>query len=189
MISLIAAADHNRVIGRDGELPWHLPEDLKRFRNLTLEKPIIMGRRTHESIGKPLDKRTNIVLTTQPDFRAEGCQVVHTIKEAVNICDDAEEIMIIGGESIFQAFLPRADRLYLTIIHQTFEGDTYIPRLQLNEWFLTGYEHHSTDTSELPYSYFTLERETSEPLNWRELDSSTIPEFVEQSLREPKPAK
>ena len=188
MISVIAATDHNRVIGQDGELPWHLPEDLQHFRLHTLEKPIIMGRRTYESIGKPLDRRTNIVLTNQQNFQVEGCQVVHSIEAALSICRDSEEIMVIGGESVFETFLPRIDRIYLTIIHQSFEGDTYFPQLKSNEWYLSNYQEPTEDPS-VAFSYFILDRETTEPLNWKTLDRSRLPDFLQEGLREPEPTR
>lgn len=133
MISLIVAMDRNRLIGKDGSLPWHIPEELKFFKETTTGHPIIMGRKTHESIKKALPKRTNIVLTRQENYcAAENCLVVSTPQEAVELAQSREgsdEIFIIGGSSIYEAFLPMADRLYITEIDESFEGDVYFPEL------------------------------------------------------------
>ncbi|MDX1687598.1 MAG: dihydrofolate reductase, partial [Candidatus Promineifilaceae bacterium] len=109
-ISLIAALDRNGVIGDDGRIPWRLPADLKYFKRVTMGKPLIMGRKTYESIGRPLPGRQNIVLTRQRDYRAPGCTVVHSLEEALAAAGDAEEVMVAGGGSVYRQFLPRADR-------------------------------------------------------------------------------
>ena len=134
MISLIVAAATNNVIGNRGDLPWRLPADLKRFRELTMGKPIVMGRKTYESIGRPLPGRQNIVITRQDDFVAEGCDVVTSIDAAIDAAGDADEIMIIGGSHIYDAFLPRADRIYLTRVHADVAGDAYLPAIDHGEW-------------------------------------------------------
>lgn len=130
-ISLIAALTPNRVIGKDGKMPWHLSEDLKYFKKTTLNKPIIMGRKTFESLGqKPLPNRKNIVVTSDMFKFANipGITIVNTLESALKACDaDAEEVMIIGGAKIYEQFMPKADRLYLSLIHGEFEGDTYFP--------------------------------------------------------------
>ena len=123
----------NRAIGLAGRLPWHLPADLKRFRAITLGAPIIMGRRTHESIGRPLPGRKNIVLTHAPDYRAEGCTVVHSVEEALREAA-GEEAMVIGGASVYRDFLPRADRIHLTLIHGDFPADTFFPEIDRAAW-------------------------------------------------------
>jgi dihydrofolate reductase len=128
-ISLIAAMGENRVIGVDNRMPWHLSADLKRFRQITLGKPILMGRRTHESIGKPLPGRENIVLTRDSAYQSPGCTLVHNRDQAVRAAGDAPELMVIGGAGLYQEFLPLADRLYLTLIQHTFEGDTFFPTI------------------------------------------------------------
>jgi dihydrofolate reductase len=134
MISLIVAASTNNVIGVQGELPWRLSGDLQRFKAITMGKPIVMGRLTYDSIGRPLPGRQNIVITRQADFEAEGCDVVQSIDAAIEAAGDAEEIMIIGGSHIYQEFLPRADRVYLTRVQAEVEGDTFLPELVADEW-------------------------------------------------------
>jgi dihydrofolate reductase len=127
IISIIAAMDENRIIGRGNRLPWRLLADLKRFRALTMGHPLIMGRKTHESIGRPLSGRTNIVITRQEGYRAEGCVVVHDIPSALAACEDAGEAFVLGGETIFRDFMAIADRIYLTIVRATVEGDARFP--------------------------------------------------------------
>lgn len=132
MISFVVAMDENRAIGKDNDLPWYLPNDLKHFKKTTMGKPIVMGRKTYESIGKPLPGRENIVVTRDHSYEAEGTTIVHAVDEVLQI--DAEEICIIGGSEIFKQFLHVADRLYITVIHHTFDADTYFPELNDNEW-------------------------------------------------------
>ncbi|ANX13443.1 dihydrofolate reductase [Fictibacillus arsenicus] len=132
MISFVVAMDENRAIGKDNDLPWYLPNDLKHFKKTTMGKPIVMGRKTYESIGKPLPGRENIVVTRDQSYEAEGTTIVHSVDEVLQI--NAEEICVIGGSEIFKQFLPVADRLYITEIHHTFEADTYFPELNDNEW-------------------------------------------------------
>jgi dihydrofolate reductase len=129
--------DENRLIGANNRLPWHLPDDVKRFKNLTMGKPVIMGRQTYESIPqkfRPLTGRHNIVLTGNRSFRAPGCTVVHSIEEALAAAGECEEVMIGGGARLYEQLLPRADRIYLTLIEATLRGDTYFPQLNLDEW-------------------------------------------------------
>ena len=128
-ISLIVAAATNNVIGRDGELPWHLSEDLKRFKRLTIGKPIIMGRLTYESIGKPLPDRRNIVISSRQGLKIDGCEVVASPDAAIELTVDDEEVMVIGGGGVYAQMLPMADRIYLTRVHAAVDGDTYIPDL------------------------------------------------------------
>lgn len=147
IISLIAAMSENGVIGNNNALPWHLPEDLKYFKQVTLGKPIIMGRKTYESMGnKPLPGRLNIILTQSKDFYAPGCQVVHSIEAAIQAAGAVEEIMVIGGANIFQQFLSYASRIYLTVVHQTYSGDTYFPNLNLQEWEVVSENNHQLFT-------------------------------------------
>ena len=134
MISLIVAASTNNVIGVAGELPWRLSDDLKRFKALTLGKPIVMGRKTFDSIGRPLPGRQNIIITTRPEFVAEGCDVVSSPDAALAIAGDAEEVMIIGGGEIYSQSLPLAERLYVTHIMAEPEGDVLFPKIDENEW-------------------------------------------------------
>ena len=145
MISLIVAAAENGVIGRQGELPWRLSDDLRRFKSVTMGKPIVMGRKTWESIGRALPGRQNIVITRQRDFTADGCDVVSSVEEAMTVAGGAEEIMIIGGSEIYALFLPHAGRLYLTRVHADIEGDARLPDLELDAWHLVNEEPHAAD--------------------------------------------
>jgi dihydrofolate reductase len=139
-IVLVAAMGENGVIGRDGQMPWHLKSDLRHFRALTLDKPIIMGRKTFESIGKALDRRTNIVITRNPDFHAEGVETAPNLKAALNLArKDAKrrgvgEIMVIGGGDIFAEAMPLADRLEITHVHASPEGDVTFPAIDPGVW-------------------------------------------------------
>lgn len=132
-ITIIAAVAENGVIGRAGKLPWHIPEDLKRFKQLTLGHPVIMGRKTFESIGKPLPERKNIVITGQKDYRRGGIEVVHSLDGALKACEGSEKVFVIGGSSVFEEALPLADRLELTLVHRVVEGDVYFPPIG-SEW-------------------------------------------------------
>src|SRR3989338_8105608 len=145
IISLIAAMDKNRVIGKDNSLPWKLPEDMKRFRGITKGKPVIMGRKTFESIGRPLPDRKNIIITRDRNYKAEGCIVVNSKEEALNAAKGSEEVMIIGGEQIFEEFLPIANKMYLTFIDKEFEGDAYFPEYDNAEWKEISREEHSSN--------------------------------------------
>jgi dihydrofolate reductase len=137
-VSLLVASSENNVIGKDNGLPWHLPNDLKYFKNLTWGLPILMGRKTFDSIGKVLPGRKNIVITRNRDWQQHGVDVVHSLEEAVSKADGygAKEIFVIGGAEIFKTGLSKADRLYLTRIHQTVEGDVFFPELDMEEWHL-----------------------------------------------------
>ena len=144
-VSLVVAAAKNNVIGRDGELPWHLPDDLRHFKRLTTGKPIIMGRRTFESIGRPLPDRHNIVMTRDPDYAAAGCDVVTSVSDALKLAGDDSEVMVIGGGQVYLDFLHRADRIYMTRVQAEIDGDTYFPEIDPNEWQLVSSEHHDAD--------------------------------------------
>ena len=126
-ISLVAAMAHNRIIGKDNDMPWHMPADLAHFKKVTLGKPVIMGRKTFESIGRPLPGRKNIVITRNSQWKHEGVEVVTSPEQALLLVNNVEEVMIIGGGNIYQQFLPMADRLYLTFIDLEVEGDTQFP--------------------------------------------------------------
>lgn len=132
-VALIAAISENGVIGDSGAMPWHIPADLKHFREITWGKPIIMGSRTFESIGKPLPGRTNIILTRQR-LSIPNVQVVHSFREALVLASDSSEMIVIGGATVYEQALPIADRLYITRIHATFEGDRYFPKIDWNRW-------------------------------------------------------
>lgn len=133
-LSLIVAMTPARVIGRDNGLPWHLPEDLKRFKALTLGKPIVMGRRTYESIGRPLPGRRNIVLSRRADFAPPGVEVVRSLDAALAAAGDAAEIMIIGGAELYASALPLATRLYVTEVHGDVDGDVRFPPIDPRDW-------------------------------------------------------
>jgi len=159
MISLIVATSTKNVIGVQGDLPWRLSSDLKRFKALTMGKPIVMGRLTYESIGRPLPGRRNIVITRQRGFEAEGCDVVSSIDEAIRVAGTAAEIMIIGGGDIYRQFLPRAERIYLTRVQADIDGDVFFPELAAGEWHETSSEHHPADESnEFGVAFTTLDR-------------------------------
>lgn len=158
-VSLVVAMAQNRVIGRDNGLPWHLPADLRHFKTLTLGKPIIMGRKTYESIGRPLPGRLNIVLTRDAGFRAPGCEVCASLEDAVLRAGEAGEIMIIGGAALYKEALAHADRIYLTEIHARIEGDTRFPEIDPATWREIARERHAADErNDLDYSFVTLER-------------------------------
>lgn len=144
-LSLVVAASSNNVIGRDGGLPWHLPDDLRQFKRLTTGKAVIMGRSTYESIGRPLPDRRNIVMTRNADYVADGCDVVSSVSEAIDALEGAEEAMIIGGGQVYRDFLPLADRIYLTRVQAEVEGDTYFPEIDEAAWRLVSSEHHAAD--------------------------------------------
>ena len=149
IVSAIAAVGEGGVIGREGELPWRLSEDLKRFRAITWGKPIIMGRKTFESLGRALPGRTNIILTRRPGYRAEGCEVATSPTEALSLAESsgADEVVVIGGSEVYREFLPGCDKLYLTIVEGRFEGDTYFPAgvLDAPEWQLVHEESRPAD--------------------------------------------
>ena len=145
IVTLILAVSDNGVIGRDNQLPWHLPDDLKHFKRLTMGKPIVMGRRTYESIGKPLPGRQNIVVTRDANYRREGVTVVHDVDAAMQAAGDVPELMIIGGAELFRLFLPRAGRIHLTRVHGDIPGDVHWPELDRREWHLVASEPHGAD--------------------------------------------
>ena len=147
MISLVVAASTNNVIGVAGDLPWHLSDDLKRFKALTMGKPIVMGRKTYDSIGRALPGRQNVVITTQTEFVADGCDVVSSPEAAIAVTDGAEEVMVIGGGEIYRLFLPLADCIHLTRVNVEVDGDTVFPALDESAWHATSREEHSADES------------------------------------------
>lgn len=171
-ISPIAACDLQMTIGKQGDLPWHLPADLRFFMNTTMGKPMIMGRRTFETLPGPLKGRLNIVLTRREDFGAAGVDVAHSVDQALALAGDelaetgGEEVMILGGATIYEELLPRADRLYLTVIHHRFDGgDTFFPAFDIDQWTIASVEHHDADAKNAyPYSFFVLERAADKPL-------------------------
>ena len=151
-VCLIAALAANRVIGNNNALPWHLPADLKRFKTLTLGHPVVMGRKTYESIGKPLPGRRNLVITRNYDYSAPGCDVVHSLDAALAACRGEQEIFIIGGAELYLESLPRAQRLEFTEIHAEFEGDAVFPEFSLAHWREAAREIHSAEAG-VPFRY------------------------------------
>ncbi len=156
-IAFVVAMDKNRAIGRAGALPWHLPDDLKRFKALTLGKTVLMGRKTFESIGRPLPKRRNVVLTKDPNFGAESVEVVHALDDALLL---DEEIMVIGGGEIYSLFLPMATHLHLTLVETTIpDADTFFPEWNPAQWRETYREFHPADARHaFAFSFVDLER-------------------------------
>jgi dihydrofolate reductase len=158
-LAIIVATDEQGLIGRDNDLPWRLSADLQYFRRITMGKPIIMGRNTHESIGRPLPGRQNIVISSQADYQAQGCDVVHSLDEALALCQDQQEVMVMGGASLYRQTLPLVDTLYLTLVHAQLEGDTWFPDWQTDEWQLVSREDHpADDKNEFDYSFIQYQR-------------------------------
>lgn len=160
LLSLIVAMDENRVIGHDNALPWCLPADLAHFKRMTMGKPVVMGRKTHESIGRPLPGRRNLVVTSNPDYDAPGCEVVAGIDAALTACEDAKEVMLIGGATLYAQTLARADRLYVTLIHHEFDGDTWFPEFDSAAWRVENRQDFAPDQSNPhPFSFIKFIRE------------------------------
>lgn len=159
-ISLIAAVDERGGIGKNGKIPWRLPADMKHFKKLTLGKPVIMGWKTFESIGKALPERKNIVLTEDASFHAEGIAAVHSTEEALAAAEPAEEIMIIGGGTTYRQFLPLAKRIYLTRVQSVFDADTFFPEFNADEWRETERADHPADEKNPnAFTFLTLEKQ------------------------------
>jgi dihydrofolate reductase len=158
-LSAIVAMASNRVIGVNNQLPWRLPADLARFKRLTMGHTLVMGRKTYESIGRPLPGRTTVVVTRQRDYAPEGVKVAHSVDEALAMAQGDDEVFIIGGAELFAQTMNRLDRLYLTLIEREFPGDTSFPEVDLSMWKLIDQEHHPASTPEaLPYAFLTYER-------------------------------
>lgn len=171
ILSCIAALDEQMAIGKNNTLPWHLPADLRAYRATTMGKPMIMGRRTYQSIGRALPGRTSIVLTRDPTFQAPGCLVVHTLDDALaaaqkdTLTRHTHEAMIIGGAALFNELLPRADRMYLTVVHATVHGDTFFPGFDPKQWRTTHTEHTPADTQNThATTLHVLDRTAPKPL-------------------------
>jgi len=158
-LSIIAAMSANRVIGSHNDLPWRLPADWKRFKSLTMGHHLIMGRKTFESIGQPLPGRTTVVITHQTGYAPEGVLVAHSVEQALQMAAGDDEVFVAGGAQIYQQMFPRADRLYLTSIHEEFEGDTDFPEFEESDWQLISEESHEPDEKNLyPYTFSIYER-------------------------------
>ena len=150
--------DRNRLIGARNQLPWRLPADMRRFRRVTLGKPILMGRKTHQSIGKALPERNNIVISRDPSFHAPGCTVTSSITAAIEACGVVDEVVVIGGASIYSQTLSRATHLYLTYIDHAFEGDEYFPEFEQSDWNEARREYFEADERN-PYGYTFVDLE------------------------------
>jgi len=155
IIALISAMSRNRVIGMNNALPWRLPADLKHFKQITLGKPVLMGRKTYESIGKPLPGRTNIIISRGSDYQVPGCIVAHSIDAALAAAAGNDEVMVIGGAALYEQMLPRADRLYLTLIDEDFKGDAWFPEINRAQWQEQERVDHAPDAAN-PYHYSFL---------------------------------
>lgn len=163
-LALIVAVAENGVIGQDNKMPWHLPKDLQYFKKTTLGKPVVMGRKTFESIGKPLPGRTNIVVTRQSDYDAEGISVISNIEDGVHLAKDiareghVDEVMIIGGAELYKQTLDKVHRVYLTEVHAKIDGDAFFPQLS-DDWVCISREHHAPcDRNPYPYSFCVFEK-------------------------------
>lgn len=157
--TLVVAVARNGVIGRNNHLPWRLPDEIAYFKRVTMGHPVVMGRRTWESIGKPLAGRENIVVTSQRDYRAPGATVVHSLDEAWKVAGGADEVCVIGGTSLFAETLPVADRIHYTEVEADVEGDTYFPPFDRGQWTEREVERHPADARhEYPYRILVLER-------------------------------
>lgn len=160
-LSIIVAMARNGVIGVNGRLPWHLSSDLKRFRALTMGHHIIMGRKTYESIGRPLPGRKMIVVTRQPNFTAPEVRRAASVEAAVTLADDDNEAFVIGGAELYRACLPRVDRLYLTVVHAEVAGDTHFPSIDFTQWRCSETsEHPAQDKDDYAHTYAVYDRVT-----------------------------
>lgn len=158
-LSIIAALSDNGVIGRDNTLPWRLPADLAHFKRLTMGKPIIMGRRTWESLPGLLPHRTHVVVTGDAGFRAEGAEVVHSLDDALDFAADVDEFMVVGGANLYAQTIPLASRMYLTQVHARIEGDTRFPDYDAAQWREVSREAHTADErNQYPYSFVEYQR-------------------------------
>lgn len=158
-ISFVVAMDKNRIIGANNQLPWNLPADLAHFKRLTLNKPIVMGRKTYESIGRPLPQRRNIIVTRNADYAVEGCEVFTSLDAALGNLKGEEEVMVIGGGELFAQVLPQASTLYLTIVDAKVDGDVYFPDWNANEWQEVESQFNEADEKNpFNYTFLTLKR-------------------------------
>ncbi|TJY61031.1 type 3 dihydrofolate reductase [Sinimarinibacterium sp. CAU 1509] len=159
MLSLIAALDRNRVIGRNGDLPWRLPDDLRHFKRLTRGKTVLMGRKTWISLGRPLPERDNWVISRDPAFRAEGARVFQSLETALQAHEPSQELMVIGGAELYRQLLSRADRLYLTEVDAEVDGDAWFPDFDRGQWRETAREVHAPDERHAyAFAFITLDR-------------------------------
>ncbi len=159
IVSIIVATDQENGIGKDNQLMWHLPKDLKFFKNTTSGHTIIMGRKTYDSVGRPLPNRRNIIITRQKDLKIEGVEVFNELENAVKACADEDEVFIVGGGEIYQQALPFTDKIYLTKVHQKFNSDAFFPEFNKEEWKLISKEDHEPDEKHaFSFSFLTFVR-------------------------------
>lgn len=164
LVSLAVAMDRRRLIGRDGSLPWHITEDLRHFKALTWGKPVLMGRRTFEAIGRALPGRRNVVITRDRGLRVQGCELAHSLQEALALCAGSEEIVVIGGGDIYAQALPLAGRLYITQVEAEVEGDTWFPDYDPSQWQVVQSEGpFPSATSPYEFRFLVLERRPAHP--------------------------
>jgi dihydrofolate reductase len=157
-ITIVVAIASNYAIGKDNQLLWHLPKDLRHFKDITAGGTVIMGRKTYDSVGRPLPKRRNIVITRQ-DIQIEGCEVVNSLDAAIALCKDEQEVFIVGGAEIYRQAMHITNRIYLTIVHHSFDADTFFPEIDYKEWKEVDHEDHETDEKHaFTYSFITLEK-------------------------------
>lgn len=161
MISFVVAMDQNRAIGKENQLPWHLPADLAFFKRVTTGHTIVMGRKTFESIGRPLPNRRNIIVTRDDSYTAEGCEVVTTKSEVLELAEENKEMFVIGGTEIFSLFWDEVDRLHVTYIDEVFEADTYFPNIEESEWTLTSIDVGTVDEkNKYPHEFRMYDRKS-----------------------------
>jgi dihydrofolate reductase len=159
MVCMVVAIAQNYAIGKDNELLWHLPKDLKHFKTITSGGTIIMGRKTFDSIGKPLPNRRNIVITRNTDLTIKGAEVVNSVEGALKIAEGDDVVYIVGGGEIYKMAMDVTDRIYLTTVHHDFEGDAYFPEIDYNIWKETASEHHQSDEKhQFSFTFSTLDR-------------------------------
>lgn len=158
IVTIVVAISENNAIGKNNQLLWYLPADLKHFKNITTGHTVIMGRKTYDSVGKPLPNRRNIIITRR-DITIEGCQVARSIEEALALSNSEQEVFIVGGAEIYKQSIHLTDRIYLTIVHQKFDADSFFPEINYDQWRETEREDHQPDEkNNLPYSFITLVR-------------------------------
>jgi dihydrofolate reductase len=159
ILSIVVAMSENNAIGKDNKLLWHLPADLKHFKEITSGHTILMGRKTYDSIGKPLPNRRNIVITRNADLKLEGVEIYHDLEEALSQCRNEAEVFLIGGAEIYRQALKYTDKIYLTRVHETYEADTFFPELEPEKWMETQVEHHQPEAKNpVAYTFSTLQR-------------------------------
>jgi dihydrofolate reductase len=158
IVSSVVAISENNAIGKDNKLLWYLPTDLKHFKQITNGQTIIMGRKTFDSMGKPLPNRRNIVITRNPDLKLDGAEVTNSVAEALSLCKTEKEVFIIGGAEIYKQAMDQTNRIYLTKVHQRFDADAYFPELDMTKWVETAREEHQPDEkNNIAFTFLTLE--------------------------------